>query len=141
MQWQYPTEQPTLLLLNGIGLLQLGRTPESAETFEAASRAADALLELHDGNVAALHARALALCGLAVATGDANKARDAAAAFTRARAVTTAAGVTTASLQLLDQIRRNDHERHPQRPGGRSITVTHHFLNDHGRWTPGMPSR
>ena len=78
------------------------------QAFEAASRAADALLELHDRNVAALHAQALALCGLAVATGDPDKAGVAADAFTRARAVTTAAGVTAASLQLLDQIRRND---------------------------------
>jgi tetratricopeptide (TPR) repeat protein len=110
LQRPYPIEQPTLLLLRGIGLLQLGRTIDGVQAFEAANRAADALLELHDRNVAALYAQALALCGLAVATTDPDKAGHAADAFTRARAVTTAAGVTTASMQLLDQIRRNDQD-------------------------------
>jgi tetratricopeptide (TPR) repeat protein len=108
LQRPYPTEQPTLLLLKGIALLQLGQTTDGVQAFEAASGAAEALLELHDRNVAALYAQALALCGLAVAATDPDRAGDAANAFTRARAVTTAAGVTTASLQLLDQIRRSD---------------------------------
>jgi tetratricopeptide (TPR) repeat protein len=109
LQRPYPNEQPTLLLLKGIALLQLHRTADSIQAFQAARRAADALLELHDRNIAALYAKALALCGLAVATGDPDQAGNAADAFTRAQGVTTAAGVTTASLQLLDQIRRNDH--------------------------------
>jgi hypothetical protein len=78
------------------------------QAFEAAGWAADALLVLHDRNVAALYAQALALCGVSIATGDLDRAGNAGDAFTRARAVTTAAGVTTASLQLLDQIRSND---------------------------------
>jgi tetratricopeptide (TPR) repeat protein len=109
LQRPYPTEQPTLLVLKGIALLHLGRTTDGVQAFEAASRAADALLQLADRNAAALYAQALALCGLAVATTDHNRAAYAADAFTRTRAVTTAAGVTAASLQLLDQIRRNDH--------------------------------
>jgi tetratricopeptide (TPR) repeat protein len=109
LQRPYPTEQPTLLVLEGIALVQLGRTADGVQAFEAASRAAEALLELHDRNVAALYARALALCGLAVATGDPDTAGHAGEVFTRARAVTTAVGVTTASLQLLDQIMRKDH--------------------------------
>jgi tetratricopeptide (TPR) repeat protein len=108
LQRPYPTEEPTLLLVRGIALLQLGRTTDAMRAFEAASRAADTLIELHDRNVAALHARALALCGIAVATGDLDVAGNATDAFTRAGAVTTAAGVTTPSIQLLDQIRRND---------------------------------
>jgi tetratricopeptide (TPR) repeat protein len=107
LQRPYPTERPTLLLLKGIALLQLGRSADGGRVFEAASRAADALLELHDRNVAALQAKALVLCGLAVATSDPAMVQQA-AAFTRAGAVTTAAGVTAASLQMLDQIRRND---------------------------------
>jgi tetratricopeptide (TPR) repeat protein len=104
----YPREEPTLLLLKGTALLQLGRITDAMQAFEEASRAADALLELHDRNVAALHAQALALAGLAVTTGETDEASHAADVFIRARAVTTAAGVTTASLQLLEQISRND---------------------------------
>jgi tetratricopeptide (TPR) repeat protein len=108
LQRPYPTEQPTLLLLKAIALLQLGRTTDGVQAFEAASRAVEALLELHDRNVAALYTQALALCGLAVASGDPDKAGSAADAYTRLRTVTTAAGVIRANLQLLDQIRRND---------------------------------
>jgi tetratricopeptide (TPR) repeat protein len=108
LQRPYPTEQPTLLLLKAIALLQLGRTTDGVQAFEAASRAVEALLELHDRNVAALYTQALALCGLAVASGDPDKAGSAADAYTQLRTVTTAAGVMRANLQLLDQIRRND---------------------------------
>lgn len=104
----YPLLEPMLLLLQAIALLRLGRTADTLPAFNRADRAADALLQLADRNVAALQAQALALCGLAVATGDPDMAAHAADAFDRARAVTTAAGVTTASLQLLNQIRRND---------------------------------
>jgi tetratricopeptide (TPR) repeat protein len=104
----YPLEEPTLLLLQAIALLRLGRPAESVPAFDQANRAADALLHLASRNVAALQAQALALSGLAAATGDPDTAGNAADAFTRARAVTAAAGVTTASRQLLDQIRRND---------------------------------
>ena len=57
-------------LLEGLALLELHRVEESVRAFSDAVTAADALLALADSNVAALQARALALSGLAAATGD-----------------------------------------------------------------------
>ena len=74
----YPTEEPTMRLLEGLALLELHRVDESVEAFSDAVTAADALLALADRNVAALQARALALSGLAAATGDPARATEAA---------------------------------------------------------------
>ncbi len=60
--------------------------------------AADAPLTLTDRNVAALQARALALSGLAAATGDPTQAAEAEEAFVRAHAVTRAAGVAAPAV-------------------------------------------
>ena len=66
----YPAEEPTIRLLEGLALLGLHRADESVCAFRDALTAADALLAFADSNVSALQARALALAGLAVATGD-----------------------------------------------------------------------
>ena len=104
----YPPEKPHLRLLEGLALLGLQRHDESARAFSDAVTAADALLALANRNIAALHARALALSGLAVATGDPAWATEAAEAFARAHSVTMAAGVTAEGGRLLDQIARHD---------------------------------
>ena len=88
-------------LLEGLALLELQRPDESTRALSDAIAAADSLLILADRNVAALHARALALSGLAVAVGDPARFADAGKAFARARAVTSAVGVTTNSSRLL----------------------------------------
>ena len=80
----YPTEEPTMRLLEGLALLELHRAGESVRAFSDALTAADALLALADSNVAALQARALALSGLAAATGDPARATEAGEAFARA---------------------------------------------------------
>ena len=67
------------------------------------------LLALADRNVNALEARALALSGLAVATGDPAQAAEAAEAFARARAVTRAPGVVADTRRLFDIITAHDH--------------------------------
>ena len=90
----YPTEEPTMRLLEGLALLELHRVEESVRAFSDAVMAADALLALADRNVAALQARALALSGLAAATGDPARAAEAVEAFAQAHAVTSAAGVS-----------------------------------------------
>jgi len=64
--------------------------------------------DLTHSNVAALHARALALSGLAAATGDAARAAEAGQAFARADALTSAAGVAADTRRLLDQIAGHD---------------------------------
>ena len=76
--------------------------------FSDALTAADALLALADSNVAALQARALALTGLAVATGDPARAAEAVQAFARVDAVTSAAGVAADTRRLLDAIASHD---------------------------------
>ena len=104
----YPAEEPTMRLLEGLALLELHRADESVRAFSDAVAAADALLALADSNVAALQARALALSGLAAATGDPARAAQAAEAFARARAVTSAAGVAADTRRLLDEIASHD---------------------------------
>ena len=99
----YPAEEPTMRLLEGLALLELHRADESVRAFSDALTAADALLALADRNVAALQARALALSGLAAATGDPARAAEAGEAFARAHAVTSAAGVAADTRRLLDR--------------------------------------
>ena len=104
----YPAGEPALRLLEGLALLGLHRAEESVPAFSGALAAAGALLALADRNVAALQARALALAGLAVVSGDPARATEAGEAFGRAGAVTVAAGVAADTRRLLDQIARHD---------------------------------
>jgi tetratricopeptide (TPR) repeat protein len=104
----YPAEEPTMRVLEGLALLELRRPEEGVRAFGEAVVAADALLALADRNVAALQAWALALSGLAAATGDLARAAEADSAFARAYAVTDAAGVTVDIRRLLGQIARHD---------------------------------
>jgi hypothetical protein len=104
----YPTEEPAMRLLEGLALLELHRLNESVRAFSDALTAADALLTLTDRNVAALQARALALSGLAAATGDPARTTEAEEAFDRAHAVTRAAGVAADTRRLLDKIACHD---------------------------------
>lgn len=110
VQWEltYPLEEPAMYLLEGLALLELNRPDESAQAFDEALAAADALLELADRNVDALEVRALALSALAVVTRDPARAADAAEAFTQARAVTSAAGIVADTRRLLAIITAHD---------------------------------
>lgn len=104
---RYPPEEPTLRLLEGLALFELGRNEKSARAFSEALGAADELLALADENVASLQVRALALSGLAVVA-DPAKAIEAGEAFSRLRAVTRAAGVVADTCRLFDLIARHD---------------------------------
>ena len=104
----YPPGKPAMRLLEGLALLELNRPEESVQAFSDAVAAADALLALADSNVDALQARALALSGLAAATGDPARAAEADNAFARAQAVTDAAGVAADTRRLLGQIAGHD---------------------------------
>jgi hypothetical protein len=77
--------------------------------FSGALTAADDQLALGDTIVVPLQVRALALCGLAVATGDPAWAADAASAFTSARNATSAVGVAADTRRLLKLIAPHDH--------------------------------
>jgi tetratricopeptide (TPR) repeat protein len=102
-------EEPAIRLLEGLALLRLNRVEEGVRAFSDALAAADALLALADRNVAAVHARALALAGLAAATGDPARATVTAEAFARAHTITSAAGVAADTQSLLDTIASHDH--------------------------------
>ena len=78
------------------------------EAFSGAVTSAEALLALADRNVAVLHARALALSGLAAATADPARATGAVQAFAQAHAVTSAAGVAADTRRLLDGMASHD---------------------------------
>ena len=104
----FPIEKPVKLLLEGLALLELGRLMESVRIFGDTVTAADEMLALAETNVAALRARALALTGLAAATGDPAQAAEATEAFARATAVTSAAGAAADTRLLLGMIARHD---------------------------------
>jgi len=104
----YPLEEPTMRMLEGLALLELNRPEESMRAFSQTVTAAAALLKLADTNVAALQARALALSGLAAATGDPARATEAGEAFARAHAVTSAAGVAADTRRLFDKVACHD---------------------------------
>ena len=104
----YPTEEPMIWLLEGLALLELGRVDEAVRAFRETLRAAAALLALADRNVAALRARALALSGLTVTSGDPTRATEAVEAFARADTVTRAAGVVADTHRVLDAIASHD---------------------------------
>ena len=104
----FPIEKPVKLLLEGLALLELHRLKESVRVFSDTVTAANEMLALAETNVAALRARALALTGLAAATGDPAQAAEATEAFARARAVTSAAGVAADTRLLLGMIARHD---------------------------------
>ena len=95
-------------LLEGLALLELQGPKETIRAFGDAVTAADALLALTDRNISALQARALALSGLAAATGDPAWATEAGKAFTRAYAVTDAPGVAADTRRLLDAVASHD---------------------------------
>ena len=71
----YPVGAPAMRLIEGLALLELDRLEESIRVFSNAVAAADALLALADSNIDALQTHALALSGLAAATGDLNRLR------------------------------------------------------------------
>ena len=104
----YLPEEPTVRLLEGVALLALDRADESVWAFSQAFSAAEGLLALADTNVAALQVRALALSGLAAATGDPARATEAAEALTRAQADTGAAGVAADTGRLLEVMVSHD---------------------------------
>ena len=104
----YPPEEPAIRVLEGLALLELHRAGQAEQALTDALTAAEELLALADGNVAALQARALALSGLAAVTASPGKATQAMQAFTQLRAVTTGAGVAADTRRLLTVIASHD---------------------------------
>ena len=107
-QLTYPAEEPTRRLLEGLALLELRQADEGVRAFTDTLSAADGLLALADSNVAALQARALALSGLATATGDTARASEAEQAFARAHTMLSAPGVAADTRRLFKTIAGHD---------------------------------
>jgi tetratricopeptide (TPR) repeat protein len=108
LELSYPREAPALELLRGLSLLDLERAGEAALAFNNSVAAADSLLALAGESIAGLKARALALSGLTVATGDPALAAEAHNAFIRFDAAVSAAGVIADSYRLLEMIASHD---------------------------------
>ena len=104
----YPGAEPTTRLVEALALLELHRAAEAVRAFSGALTAADGQLALGDTNVAALQVRALALSGLAAATGDPARAADAASAFISAQNATSAVGVAADTRRMLKLITPHD---------------------------------
>ena len=90
-------------MLLGITQLRQDQQAEAAREFARAVTQADELLQLADAAYAALHTKALALCGLALTT-DPGQAVEAAAAFRAAREITSADGIVQQTLALFDAL-------------------------------------
>jgi tetratricopeptide (TPR) repeat protein len=109
-QYQYPLQDVHNSLLLGVVAYHQRDLDVAKQTFAAAIDQADALLEMTPERYAALVAKAIALCGLALC-GDADKTIAARAAFRAARAITSAAGVVHRVLQLFDALALGDESR------------------------------
>jgi tetratricopeptide (TPR) repeat protein len=107
--FNYPLLRPTLLLLRGVALLGTDRAMDATQAFETAVTTADDLIVKAPGNIAALDARGLASCGLAVCS-DPTQVAAAIDSFNRARATTAAAGVVAAAVRLFDVIASYDRD-------------------------------
>jgi tetratricopeptide (TPR) repeat protein len=116
-------------VLLGVVSYRQGDLNVAKQAFAAAIDQADALLAMTPELFAALDAKAIALCGLALC-GDEEKAIAARTAFQAARAITSAQGVVHRVLQLFDALALADegHLLADIRPAaaGRALTIPMH---------------
>jgi tetratricopeptide (TPR) repeat protein len=103
----YLLDRAWLSLLLGIAQLRQDQAAAAAAEFRDAITQADALLQQASGAYAALDAKALALCGLALTT-DPQQAAEATAAFRAARAITSADGIVRQTLAVFDALAAAD---------------------------------
>ena len=106
-QVNYPAQQPTVRLLEGVALLGMERLDEAMPALSAAVAAADEQLSKAATNVDALNVRGLALSALALID-EPHLAAEAIDSFRQARTVTTAAGIITDVTQLFDVLAERD---------------------------------
>jgi tetratricopeptide (TPR) repeat protein len=109
---RYESEGYNYELLSLAGVIAL-RTEDSAtaqETFQAAVAQAEAQLSYSERVYGALDAKGLALCGLALVTGDKGFVTPAMEAYRKAREITKAAGIVANVLRLFDALQEADSE-------------------------------
>jgi tetratricopeptide (TPR) repeat protein len=104
----YPTEEPIIRLLEGLALLALDDRNGSMRAFSTSLTVADALLALADRNVAAMQVRALALSGIAAASGDPTHVKVAAQEFDRIHSIANGAGMIADTRRLFTIILSRD---------------------------------
>lgn len=99
-----PDMQATLQLLAGIVYLRQAELAAAQEAFRAAITHADELLSYSSQNYSALDSKGLALCGLAIASGDNKLIPQAIRTFQEARSVTRAKGTVRRVVYLYDDM-------------------------------------
>jgi len=106
-QYHHPLLDMRNLALLGVVAYRQRDLNVAKHAFATAIDQADALLAMTPERYAALDAKAIALCGLALC-GDTEQTFAARAAFRAARAITSAAGVVHKALQLFDALALGD---------------------------------
>jgi tetratricopeptide (TPR) repeat protein len=99
-----------LLALAGVIALRTGDSDAAQETFQAAVAQAEAQLSYSEQVYKALDSKGLALCGLALATGDIGFVSPAMDAYRKAREITKDAGIVADVLRLFDALQEVDSE-------------------------------
>ena len=105
---RFPVADPETSTLLGVVAYRERDLRVAKEAFSMAIAQADELLAMTPDRYAALDAKALALCGLALC-GNTQQIPAACEAFTAARKVTSAPGVVKRVLQLFDALAQADH--------------------------------
>ncbi len=101
-----PDMLATLSLLQGIIQLRQEKYEDALTSFEAAIKHADELLSYSARNYSELDNKGLALCGLALCSGNEEALSHAAHAFDAARKITRTKGTVRRVVQLFDEINR-----------------------------------
>jgi tetratricopeptide (TPR) repeat protein len=104
----YPCQWPSARLLEGVALLELHRTEEGVRAFNEALATADALLAQAKGSVVPSRVHALALAGLAAATGDPTGVKHALEALARVDEIAADLGAVAETARLLELIIPHD---------------------------------
>jgi hypothetical protein len=97
-----------LLALAGVIALRTGDSDVAKEALQAAVAQAEAQLSYSEQAYGALDAKGLALCGLALATGDKDFVPPAEDAYRKAREIAKAAGTVVDVLRLFDALQEAD---------------------------------
>jgi tetratricopeptide (TPR) repeat protein len=99
---------PDLLALAGAIALRTGDSAAAQEAFQAAIAQAESQLSYSEGMFRSLDSKGLALCGLALATGDRDFIPPAMDAYRAAREITKDAGIVANVLRLFDALQEAD---------------------------------
>jgi tetratricopeptide (TPR) repeat protein len=104
LQYDYPETMHNVHTLHGIMALRLQDPDTAKQAFDKAVIHADTLLRHASKNYAALDAKALSLCGLALCENDPRHIQEAVKAYQAAREITQARGIVNRFMRLFDEL-------------------------------------